>query len=60
MAFAQTMRVTVIPAVFGPLGTVPKGLEKGLKHFEIKGKIEIIKTTAFFISARILRIVMET
>ena len=31
------MRVTVILIVVGTLGTVPKGLEKGLEQLEIRG-----------------------
>ena len=36
---------TVIPIVNGTLGTIHKGLEKGLKEFENSGRIETIKTT---------------
>ena len=31
------MRVTVMPIVIGTLGTVPKGLERGLEELEIRG-----------------------
>ena len=40
------MQVTVIPVVVGTLGTVPKGLKRGLKQLEIRGRIETIQTTA--------------
>ena len=36
------MMVTVVPILFGALGTVPKGLVKGLKGIEIRGKVYII------------------
>ena len=54
------MKVKVIPIVVGALGTVPKGLEKGLENLEIRGKLETIQTTALLQSARILRRVLET
>ena len=34
------MKVTVIPVVIGALGTVTKGLKKGLGDFEIRGQVE--------------------
>ena len=54
------MKVKVIPTVVGALGTVPKGLEKGLESLEIRGRIETIQNTALLQSARILRRVLET
>ena len=36
------MKVTVIAVVVGVLGTIPKGLVKGLENFEIRGKVETI------------------
>ena len=54
------MRMTVIPIVIGLLGTVPKGLIKGLENLEIRGQVENIKTTALLRSTRILRRVLET
>ena len=54
------MKVKVIPIVVGALGTVPKGLERGLESLEIRGRIETIQNTALLQSARILRRVMET
>ena len=35
-----------IPIVIGALGTVTKGLIKGLKDLEIRGRAETIQTTA--------------
>ena len=49
-----------IPIVIGVLGTVSKGLIKGLKDLKIRGRVEAIKTTALLRSARILRRVLET
>ena len=54
------MKETVIPIVIGELGTIPKGLVKGLEHFEIIGQVETIQTTTLLRSARILRRVLET
>ena len=34
------MKVTVIPIVFGKLGTVTKGLVQGLEGLEIRGQME--------------------
>ena len=36
------MKVTVIPIVVGALGTVIKGLVKGLKDLEIRGLVETV------------------
>ena len=46
--------------VIGALGTVTKGLIKGLEDLEIRGRVETIQTTALLRSARILRRVLET
>ena len=54
------VKVTVILIVIGALGTVTKGLIKGLEDLEIRGKIETIQTTALLRWARILRRVLET
>ena len=54
------MKVTVILIVVGALGTVTKGLVKGLKELVIKARVEIIQSTALLISARILRRVLDT
>ena len=39
------MKVTVIPIVIGALGTVSKGLERGLEKLEIRRRSETIQTT---------------
>ena len=54
------MKVTIIPTVTGALGTVTKGLVQGLEDLEIRGRVEIILTTALLGSTRILRRVLET
>ena len=54
------MKVTIVPIVIGALGTVTKGLLKGLEDLEIGGRVETIQTTALLRSARILRRVLET
>ena len=41
------MKVTVIPSVISALGTVTKGLLKGLEELEIRARLETIQTTAF-------------
>ena len=51
------MKVTIVPIVIGALGTITKGLLKGL---EIGGRVETIQTTALLGMARILRWVLET
>ena len=53
------IKVMVIPIVSGALGTTPKGLVKGLEDLEMRGKVEIIQTTALR-SARILKRALET
>ena len=54
------MKVTIVPIVIGALGTVTKGLLKGLEDLEVSGQVETIKTTALLRTARILRRVLET
>ena len=54
------MKVTHIPVVIGAFGTVDKGLIRGLGDLEVGGRVEAIKTTALFRTARILRRVLET
>ena len=53
------MEITVIPIAVGVLGTIPIGLLKGHEDLEIRGQVETIQTTAFLISARILRRVLK-
>ena len=40
------MKVTVIPIVIGVLGTVTRALVQGLEVLEVRGRVEIIQTTA--------------
>ena len=54
------MKVTIVPIVIGVLGTITKGLLKGLEDLEIGGQVETIQTTALLRMARILRRVPET
>ena len=53
--------MTFIPIVIDALGTVTKGLIKGLEEdLKIKERVETIQTTALLRPARILRRVLET
>ena len=54
------MKVTIVPIVIGALGTVTKGLLKGLEDLEVGGRVETIQTTALLRMAKILRRVLET
>ena len=54
------MKVTIVPIVIGALGTVIKGLLKGLEDLEVGGRVETIQTTGLLRMARILRRVLET
>ena len=54
------MIVTTVPIVIGALGTVTKGLLKGLEDLEVGEQVETIQTTALMRMARILRRVLET
>ena len=40
------MKVTIVPIVIGALGTVTKGLLKGLEDLEVSRRVETIQTTA--------------
>ena len=53
-------KVTIIPILIGAVGTVTKGLLKGLEDLEVGGRVETIQTTALLKTARILRRVLET
>ena len=53
------MKVTIVPIVIGALGTVTKGLLKGLEDLEVGGRVETIQTTALLRTARIQRRVLE-
>ena len=54
------MKVTIVPIVIGALGTVTKGLLKGLEDLRIGGRVETIQTTALLRTTKILRRVQET
>ena len=54
------MKATFIPIAVGALGSVTKGLIKGLEELEISGGVETIQTTTLLRSARILRRVLKT
>ncbi len=54
------MKVTMVPIVIGALGTITKGLFKGLEDLEVGGRVETIQTTALLRTTRILRRVLET
>ena len=54
------MKVRVIPVVIGAIGTIPKGLVRGLEELEIGGQAETIQTTVLLRSVRILRGGVET
>ena len=54
------MKITLIPIVFGALGTINEALIKGLKKIEIRGQVEAIETISLLRSIRILRRVLET
>ena len=54
------MKVTIVTIVIGALGTITKGLLKGMKDLEIGGRVETIQTTALLKTARIPRWVLET
>ncbi len=45
------MKVTIVPIVIGVLGTITKGLLKGLEDLEIGGRVETIQTTALLRTA---------
>ena len=54
------MKVTIVPFVIGALGTITKGLLKGLEDLEVGGRVETIQLSALLRTARILRWVLET
>ena len=54
------MKVTIVPIVIGALGTITKGLLKGLEDLKIGGRAETIQMTALLRTARILKRVLET
>ena len=54
------MKVTIVPIVIGALGTITKGLLKGLEDLEVGGRVVTIKTTALLRTVRILRRLLKT
>ena len=54
------MKVTIVQIVIGALGTIIKGLLKGMEGLEVGGRVETIQTTALLRTARILRRILET
>ena len=52
------MKVTIITIVIDALGTIIKGLLKGLGDLEVGGRVEAIQTTTLLIADRILRKVL--
>ena len=54
------MKVTIVPVVTGALGTITKGLLRGMEDLEVGGRVESIQTTALLRTVRILRRVLET
>ena len=54
------MKVMIVLIVIGALGTITKGLLKGLVDLDVGGRVETIQTTALLRTARILRRVLET
>ena len=53
------IKVAVVPIVIGVLGTISKGLIRGLEELEIEGRDEAIQPTALLRSAIILRRIPE-
>ena len=56
----SNMKVTIIPIAIGALGTVTKGLLKGLEELDVGGRVETIQTTTLLSMARKLRRILET
>ena len=54
------MKVTIVPIAIGALGTITKGLLKGLEDLEVGGRVETLQMTAMLRTARILGRVLET
>ena len=54
------MKVTIVPTLIDALGTITKGLLKGLEDMEVGGRVETIQMTTLLRTARILRRVLET
>ena len=54
------MKVKIVAIVIGALGTITKGLLKGLEGLDVDGQAETIQMKALLRTARILRRVLET
>ena len=54
------MKVTIVTIVIGALGTITKGLLKGLEDLEVDGRVEAIQMTVLLKTARMLGRVVET
>ena len=52
--------MTIVPIVIDSLGTITKGLLKGLEDLEVGGRVETIQMIALLRTARILRRVLES
>lgn len=52
--------VKIIPIVTGALGTVPKGLLKGLEALEMTNALDLSQKACLLGSARIIRKVLDT
>ena len=55
----KNMKVTIVPIVIGALGTITKGLLKGLEDLEVGGRVETTQTTALLRTARILSLKLQ-
>ena len=53
------IRVEVIPAVVGSLGTIPRALENHLEEIGCDVKVELLQKAALLGTARILRKTLE-
>ena len=49
----EQMKVTNVPIGIGALGTITKGLLKGLEDLEVGGRVKTIQMTALLKTARI-------
>ena len=54
------MKVTIVPIVIDVLGTITKGLLKGLEYLGVGGRVKTIQTTALLRTARILSDMIES
>ena len=54
------MKVTIVPTMIAALGTVAKGLLKGLEDLEVGGRVENIQMRVLLRTAWILWRVLET